>query len=119
MTVSEIKNTVMFQTNNDADDLEDYMPYLLDYINDGYDRLMYAYEKKHVTDFLSADTDTPALPEWAHAALADWATWLIYRNGNPQKQQRGYTFRSSFEEIRVKLVEAGKGDIEYFFNIPR
>lgn len=121
MTVGEIKNTVMFQTNNDSDDLEDFLPYLMDYINDGYDRLVYAYTKKHASPMLHADTETPDLPEWAHPALADWSTWLVYRNGNPQKQQRGYAFRSSFEEIRTKLVEnsADGSRVEHFINLPR
>lgn len=121
MTVSEIKDTVMFQTNNDSDDLDDFLPYLLTYINDGYDRLVYAYTKSHAETLLSADTDVPELPEWAQPAIADWATWLVYRNGNSQKQQRGYTFRSSFEDIRTKLVEyaADGSRVEQFINIPR
>lgn len=121
MTVGEIKNTVMFQTNNDADDLDDFLPYLLDYINDGYDRLIYAFTKKHASPLLAADTDEPSLPDWTHAALADWATWLVYRNGNPQKQQRGYAFRSAFEDIRTKLTEntADGSRVEHFINIPR
>ena len=36
MTVGEIKNAVMFQTNNDTDDVGDFLPYLMDYINEGY-----------------------------------------------------------------------------------
>lgn len=36
MNLLEIKNMVMFQTNNDADDLGDFLPYLEDYINEGY-----------------------------------------------------------------------------------
>ena len=40
MTLAEIKNLIMFQTNNDKDDLGDYLPYLMDYINEGYDRLV-------------------------------------------------------------------------------
>ena len=121
MTVGEIKNTVMFQTNNDSDDLEDFLPYLMDYINDGYERLVYAYTKKHASPVLRADTETPDLPEWAHPAQADWATWLVYRNGDPQKQRRGYAFRSSFEEIRTKLVEnsADGSRVEHFINLPR
>ena len=53
MTVSEIKNEIMFQTNNDTDDLGDFLPYLMDYINEGYDRLVYAFAQVH----LKADTD--------------------------------------------------------------
>ena len=119
MTVGEIKNEVMFQTNNDIDDLGDFMPYLMDYINEGYDRMMYAWEDRHVSDKeLQTDADIPEVPEWAHRALADWATWLVYRNGNPQKQNRGYPFRSAFEEVLSKLSEGRNGKVTNFFNIP-
>ena len=33
MTLSEIQEQIMFQTNNDADDLGDYTPHINDYIN--------------------------------------------------------------------------------------
>lgn len=126
MKVNEIKNEVMFQTNNDADDLGDFMPFLMDYINEGYDRLVYAWDKQHVAtdseDYppLYGDEDVPNLPEWAHRALADWATWLVYRNGNPQKQQRGYPYRSAFDEILNKITQEGgkNGKVKNFFNIP-
>ena len=39
MTLAEMKAHVMFQTNNDAEDVGDYLPSLLNYLNDGYDRL--------------------------------------------------------------------------------
>lgn len=126
MTVSEIKNEIMFQTNNDTDDLGDFLPYLMDYINEGYDRLVYAFAKVHLasdTDYvkLALDTDTPALPAWTHRALADWATWLVYRNGNPQRQNRGYPFRSAFEEVEAQIIAQGgaHGIVRNFFNIPR
>ena len=126
MTVLDIKDTVMFQTNNDVDDIEDFLPYLIDYINDGYDRLAYAWAEEHVGDSagerppLRVDTDTPMLPEWTHKALADWATWMIYRNGNAQKQSRGYPFRAAFDEVLQKVTsEGGKdGKVRNFFNIP-
>ena len=125
----------MFQTNNDADDLGDFMPFLMDYINEGYDRLVYAWDKQHVAtdseDYppLYGDEDVPNLPEWAHRALADWATWLVYRNGNPQKQQRGYAYRESFERMLAMVADEGglagldeNGNpiqYKYFRNIPR
>ena len=126
MTLAEIKNEIMFQTNNDVDDLGDFQPYLLDYINEGYDRLAYAWDGKHIATgdaewpALMADVDVPKVPEWTHRALADWATWLVYRNGNPQKQNRGYAFRSAFEEILGKILSEGgaNGAVSKFYNIP-
>lgn len=128
MTVGEIKDEVMFQTNNDIDDLEEYLPYLMDYINEGYDKLVYAWSKEHCADagddvaypWLTEDAEEPLLPEWTHRALADYATWLVYRNGNPQKQQRGLYFRQAFQEILSKLLGMGgkDGPVRNFFNIP-
>ena len=111
MTFQEIKDQIMFQTNNDADDIEDFLPHVDDYVNEGYDRLVRAWMGQHVPDGgtprLKEPTDVPLLPEWTHRAICDWATWLVYRNGNPQKQQRGLYFRSAFEEILARI--AGEG----------
>ena len=134
MTFGEIKDQIMFQTNNDAEDIEDYLPHVNDYINDGYDRLVKAWTKDwHVpTDdypLLSADTDVPNLPGWLHRYICDWATWLVYRNGNPQKQQRGMAYRTMFEEIIRQIMSEGGADglnddgsskrYRNFYNIPR
>ena len=133
MTLAEIKDQIMFQTNNDAEDIDDYLPHVVDYINDGYDRLLAAWARYHVpvSDYpkLTADTDVPKLPEWTHRAIVDWATWLIYRNGNPQKQNRGIAYYQAFNDVLAKI--AGEGGInglnedgtqkqyKYFRNIPR
>ena len=111
MTLAEIKNQVMFQTNNDAEDLGDYEPHINEYVNEGYDRLVSAWAKSHVSigeyDRLEMDLDEPLLPEWTHRAIVDYATWLIYRNGNPQKQQRGMTYLNAFREIESKILDEG------------
>lgn len=127
MTVAEIKAQVMFQTNNDTDDLEDFLPHLLDYINDAYDRLVYAWNEAHPGvepmeySWLNDDNDEPDLPEWTHRGLVDWATWLIYRNGNVNKQQRGMQFKNAFEELlrRIANENGAKGKVKNFFNIPK
>lgn len=129
MTLMEIKERVMFQTNNDTEDVGDFEPFLEGYINDGYDRLLYAYEKVHPETgsaeypLLSDGADVPKLPEWTHTALADWATWLVYRNGNPQKQQRGYQFRAAFDEVAQRITSSGgkagmNKPVTNFYNIP-
>jgi len=133
MTLSEIQAQIMFQTNNDADDLGDFTPHINDYINEGYDKITIIWDNMHVpsNDYpkLEYESDEPNLPEWLHRYLADWATWLIYRNGNPQKQNRGMTFRYAFEEMLGRLSGAGGKNgldengnpIRYkkFRNIPR
>lgn len=133
MTLGEIKYHVMFQTNNDVDDIGDYTPHIIDYINEGYDRLIDVWDHQHIMhpDYprLDDDTDEPKTPEWTHRYLADWATWLVYRNGNPQKQQRGYNYRTSFEQMLAKVADEGgrngvdedgnRKQYKNFFNIPR
>ena len=133
MTLGEIKDQVMFQTNNDAEDVGDYLPHLVDYINEGYDLLVNVWEQNHIPtegyQRLEIDSDVPVLPEWTHRALADWATWLIYRNGNPQKQQRGIAYRSAFYDVMSRISDEGGASgvdsdgnrIRYknFRNIPR
>ena len=126
MTVGEIKALVMFQTNNDAEDVDDYLPYLGSYVSEGYDRLVYAWAGVHPTEndesypTLTHDNQEPNLPEWLHKSIADWATWLVYRNGNPDKQNRGYTFRTSFEETLRQIAAQGgeAGSVKHFTNIP-
>lgn len=133
MTLAEIKNQIMFQTNNDAEDIDDYLPHVIDYINDGYDRLVKVWTKNHIPqeDYprLTEDTDVPRVPEWTHRALCDWATWLVYRNGNPQKQNRGMAYYSAFNEVLSKISDEGgasglnedgtQKQYRKFINIPR
>ena len=111
MTLAEIKNQIMFQTNNDEEDVDDYLPHLVDYINDGYDRLVKVWTKNHIPnddyDKLQYDMDEPQLPEWLHRYICDWATWLVYRNGNPQKQQRGRAYYESFMLILSQISGEG------------
>lgn len=133
MTLSEIQEQVLFQSNNDADDLGDFTPHINDYINEAYDRIVAVWDKTHIptTEYplLSDDDDEPNIPAWTHRYIADWATWLIYRNGNPQKQNRGMAYRAAFEEMLAKLADmGGKGGLNEdgsmkryrnFINIPR
>lgn len=103
MKFSEIKEAIMFQTNNDAEDLGDYLPAVDDYVNEGYGLLAEAVYGEQVARSgkyppLSGDGDEPKLPEWLHRALCDYGTWMAYRNGNQLKQNRGYVFRQAFEQ---------------------
>lgn len=111
MTLAEIKDQIMFQTNNDPEDIEDFLPHAEDYINDGYDRIVWVWDRQHVPSEayprLAADTDSPDVPEWMHRYLCDWATWLVYRNGNPQKQQRGHEYYANFMGLLSRIADAG------------
>jgi hypothetical protein len=111
MTLADIKEQIMFQTNNDADDLEDFEPHINDYVNDGYDRIVTIWDNRHVPseDYpaLLEEEDEPNLPEWMHRYITDWATWLVYRNGNPQKQQRGRAYYESFMWLLSRIADSG------------
>ena len=80
MDLSAIKQQVMFQIGADAADVQDFLPHLTRYINEGYDRLTMAAYGCHVSEdsqeypLLTHDRSAPVLPEWTHAAIADFAT---------------------------------------------
>jgi len=95
----------------------------MNYINEGYDRLVHAFAKEHIaggsTTYppLAGDADAPNLPDWTHPGIANWATWCVYRNGNPAKQNRGYQFRGAAEETAAQVRSGTK--TRTFFNMPR
>ena len=128
MTLDAIREQVMFQTNNDVDDLPDFMPHLNDYINEGYDLLMDAFKGQHIGNDageiprLEGANDIPKLPEYAHRALADYGTYMVYRNGNSVKQNRGSVFYSMFMGVVAQLKydggrDASTGKARQFINI--
>lgn len=124
MTLAAIKTQVMFQTNNDREDLPDFEPHLTDYINEGYEILVFNYTGKHVSaeseeyEPLARGNDEPNLPEYAHRALADYATYMVYRNGNAVKQNRGMPFYSAFLQTTSQLkFESGGVARRQFTNI--
>lgn len=105
MTLQEIKEQVMFQTNNDADDLGDFEPHMDDYVNEGYDLLVEAVYGTRLGEKyapLAGNAAEPSLPAWMHRGLVDYATWLVYRNGNVTKQNRGMAYRAAFESLLSK-----------------
>lgn len=127
MKLGDIEALVMFQTNNDIDDLGDFKPYVVSYINDAYYRMVEAYHKEKIdtADYprLYSFKDEPKIPEYLHQALADWATWMVYRNGNTQKQSRGAQYKYSFDEALRKVLsdggKAGEGkQVTTFYNLP-
>jgi len=106
MTLAALKSQVMFQTNNDDDDVSEFLPHLVGYLNEGYDLLVLALTDEHLEAdaYMADDPDTmPLIPVWAQPAVADYGTWMVYRNGNPSKQQRGMQFLRAFNEVRARL----------------
>ena len=129
MTLNDLQKQALFQTNNDFDDLDEFSPAITLYINEGYDRLTMAYAKLHLDQeaedgstpysTLSAASDEVELPEWMHRAIADYATYMLYRNGNALKQNRGLPFYQMFEQIRMKAEWEGSGNGKnvHFYNL--
>lgn len=117
MTFEEMMQRAMFQYNADWDDVEDYTPHVDAYVNDGYDQVLYALTNYHLDELdafptLVAETDAdtvPGVPAWTHQSICDYATYMLYRNGNPQKQGRGTYFLQAFNDCITKCKNlAGK-----------
>lgn len=117
MTFYDMIERAMFQYNVDVDDLEDYTPHVDAYINEGYDQVLEALTGYHLRDLpvfppLNQETDMdvePKVPLWTHQPICDYATYLLYRNGNPQKQNRGREYLMRFNEClrRCKDLRGG------------
>lgn len=120
MTLADIKKQALFQYNNDTDPVDDFdfLPHLVDYINEGYEDLYWNWTDEHVDSPLREERDVPLLPEWAHRAVADYATYLIYRNGSSARQNRGQAYLSNFMLIRNKLRDEKDDNVRNFHNIP-
>ena len=118
MTLEEMRKQALFQFNNDTDVLDDfdYMPHVNEYVNAGYDLLMYAWREEPAPK-LTYDTEVPVLPEWAHKGIVDYATYLLYRNGSSARQGRGQEYLRAFAEVQERLRSGGKAP-KHFFNIP-
>ena len=107
MDVKSMQDMVMIQTNNDPSDIVDYKTEVLEYLNEGYNRLYFRHMEAYPAAALVLDTDTPDLPKETHRYIVDWATWRFYMNGNQSKQNRGIPFRNSFDEFYIKMPLGG------------
>ena len=116
MTLQVLRARAMFQTGNDASDYMEFEPALTQYANEAYDALAFARDKARLSDeegapyppLVNAD-DEPALPEWMHPSIADYASYMLYRTGNPSKQQRGMLFLQAFERVRGQAMKGENG----------
>ena len=101
MTFANIRDMVMFQTGNDTSDYAEFEPSLSEYINEGYGVIQRDLFRKQVgIDFnrMVAADDTPDIPEALHRSIADYATYMVYRNGNVARQNRGVPFYQYFQQ---------------------
>jgi len=53
------------------------------------------------------DDEIPKVPEWVHPYIGDYATYLLYRNGNSSKQNRGQEFLARFLDAMRLLKPYG------------
>lgn len=107
MTLKDLKDLVMLQTGNDVEDYVDFAQQSLIYLNEGYRRVYQHWMGVYPEALLALDTDIPAVPSEVHAAIADWATWLLYRNGNSSKQNRGLAFKDAAEKALGRIKRGG------------
>lgn len=107
MTLLEMKNLLMIQTGNDVEDYADFSEQSLHYLNQGYARAHRHWMGVEPKTLLAVDTDTPEVPAQLHPAIVDWATWLLYRNGNISKQSRGLVFKDAAERALALVARNG------------
>lgn len=121
MTFEAMMQRAIFQYNADWDDYEDYAPHVDYYVNDGYDQILYALTQYHLDEATAFktlvvgqdDDKEPLVPQWTHQPICDYATYLLYRNGNPQKQNRGMLFLQRFQEALRKCQDlAGRCTVD-------
>ena len=60
---------------------------------------------------LQKATDEPQLPDFAHAALADYICYRHLSSGNLSKQSRAEFFRESFYQQMRALGYEGQGSV--------
>ena len=119
MTLIEIENAALFACGEDGEALSDHQPYLRDAVNRGYDLLLSAAGRGHLHEEvmpLHAEKSTPELPQWAHAALVDYAAAALLRLGSPEKVQRASLLMSSFRESENRLR---REQSRAFVNLPK
>lgn len=117
MTFKELQEMVVLQMGNDVEDLSDYATQIKQYLNEGYYKLHEKYDGYNPDTELSVDTDEPDLPERAHGALADYATYRMYMTGNAQKQNRGAPFLAQYREMANDLGRSREGYLPKFTNL--
>lgn len=98
MTFANIRDMVMFQSGNDTADYPEFEPALTEYINEGYAILQREISRAEEIHRMLAGNDEPRLPETLHRAIADYGTYMIYRNGNAARQNRGVPYYQMFQQ---------------------
>jgi len=103
MTVTALKELVMRQLGEDVDDVLERAALLDVYLERGYQLIMDKRKGGNLTGVKALATEN-LLPDWAHSAIADYATYRILLTGNGTKQQRAQAFYASYGETLSKLL---------------
>ena len=61
--------------------------------------------------------DEPQLPEYAHAALADYICYRHLSSGNLAKQSRAQFYQTSFYQTMQRIRPEGMGSVTRFRNL--
>ncbi|MEI3413646.1 MAG: hypothetical protein V8Q88_00480 [Christensenellales bacterium] len=61
--------------------------------------------------------DEPQLPEYAHAALADYICYRHLSSGNLAKQSRAQFYQTSFYQAMQRIRPEGMGSVTRFRNL--
>ncbi len=104
MTLAEIGALALFQAGYDESDQPDFEPALTGYVNEGYQKLLRALGCGELR--LREQGDIPNLPLRLHRSLADYACWMLMRNGNALRQQRGAVFLQAFEAVCAEAASS-------------
>lgn len=105
MDFRALKARAVFQISGDAEEAAELAPYVGQYVNEGVARLATSFGRD--APALESDADTPALPDWCHPAIADFASWMLARNGDANRQARGLHYRAAFEEAVARANREG------------
>ena len=73
----------------------------------------------HETAYLPMEnaTDIPLLPEWTHAALADYICYRHLSDGNLAKQSRAQFYQQSFYQTMRQILPQGSGSVTRMRNL--
>ena len=66
---------------------------------------------------LNGDGDEPDMPEYAHAALADYICYRHLSSGSLIKQSRAEAFRQSFYQQMHEMTPQGAGSVTRMRNL--
>ena len=130
MTLSQLIAHALRQLDEDAEDVSEYEESFKVYANMGYDldpdgRGLHIWRVDLAGKTLRAvcevafypmedGDDEPQIPEYAHAALADYICYRHLSSGNLAKQSRAQFYQNSFYQTMQRIRPQGMGSVTRF-----